>query len=353
MGFCSLVWSSKFNKHELQCNFMKIDLDERVVLEKTALRELAFKAKQNYNLHWSEFKSKLGINSSTLRECYSEDNRTIAYSVFLKLCKFAKVPLNKQNKMITEVKEMNWNKAFAGSFSRKNKKIVVTTKIKISKPPLSDKLAEFAGIAFGDGSIYMKNYTLQISLDRNSDYFYLNYVTDLIKELFSTNPKIYDRKSLGIFVLRVNSKELIDFLINSKILNKNGKKQVPQWILSEFSFLKSFFRGLFDTDGSLYLSNRWCVLNFSSSEPLIRGLIIKMFKKLEISVIESHYNINATSLWKIKKFLSEIGTSNLKNVIKFLEYLNNRQRVLTNEVKLYSRNYVNFQLPYFYRGDVI
>lgn len=327
---------------------MKIRLDQRIVLEKMKLRNLVFKAKENSQLTWSKLEKKLDIDGSTLRESYLEDNRSISYSLFLKLCKLAKVPKNRHKELIKEVREKNWSKKYAGSIGGKVKKCIA--KIKIKKPCISEYLAEFAGIIYGDGYIYRKNYTLQISLGRKADIFYVTYVINLIEKLFGIKPKVHENVSEGVFIVKVNSKELIDFLIDVGILNKMGRKQIPNWILNNFTFLKSLLRGLIDTDGSFYLSSRWCVLGFSSSEPKIRKLVISIFEKINIPVFVSGIKVNATSLWKIKKYLSEVGTSNLKNVIKFLEYTRNGRKVLTNDLKFYAQKYQNINLPYFYKG---
>lgn len=331
---------------------MKIHPNQRIVLEKTKLRNLVFRAKENSRLTWLDLEKRLNVNGTTLRESYLENNRTISYSLFLKLCKFAKIPKNRYRELIKKIEEENWSKKYAGSIGGKVKKKHIA-KVKINKPRISEDLAEFTGIIYGDGSIYRKNYTLQISLDRKADIFYVLYVTNLIKKLFKIKPKIYENVKEGIFIIRVNSKELIDFLTTTKILNNRGKKQIPTWILKDSTFLKSLLRGLIDTDGSFYLSSRWCVLDLSSTEIKIRKLSIRVFREIGIHVFVSGNKVSATSLWKIKRYLSEIGTSNLKNVIKFLEYTKNNRKILTNQIKYYTEDYERVKLPYFYRGVVI
>ena len=70
--------------------------------------------------------------------------------------------------------------------------------------------------------------------------------------------------------------------------------------------------------------------------------------------IESGVKINGTSLWKIKHYLRIVGTSNMKNVIKFLEYTKNKRTVLTIDLEknlnTYVKTYEKVRLPYFYKG---
>ena len=322
-------------------------LEQRVVIDKEELRRLVFKAKKLSKLTWKEFSKKLGICGSTLRESYLYDNRTIPYSVFLKLCKWCGYPPNLSFKLIKEIREANWSKKYAGSIGGKKRERKFKNRIKT--PRKTQKLAELAGIIMGDGSVYPPNYTLQISFNREADIFYCEYVFSLIKNLFGIVPKKYDRPKEGVILLRVNSKELYNFLVQQKIIDKDGKKRIPAWIFKNDKFVSSFIRGLVDTDGSMFFSSKWCVLSFSSSRKALRELFKKILKDYNIPVCVSGNKVNLTSLWKIKKYLKFIGTSNLKNVIKFLEYLKTKRKILTSELKELSKKYRGISLPYFFK----
>ncbi|MDE1870605.1 MAG: hypothetical protein KGH71_06620, partial [Candidatus Micrarchaeota archaeon] len=67
---------------------------------------------------------------------------------------------------------------------------------------------------------------------------------------------------------------------------------------------------------------------------------------LGIPCFISKNHVNVTSLWKIKKFMGLIGSSNLKNIIKFEEYNRNKISLKNYDAaKLFSK-YENIRLPY-------
>jgi len=125
----------------------------------------------------------------------------------------------------------------------------------------SEELAEFIGILTGDG--YMNKYgkyfsLLEIAGDSLLDKEYLStYVSPMIKSLFNLEPKIIFRKKQRTMYLRLMSKGINNYLLNVGF--KEGKKEqigIPSWVLENKDFMKSFIRGLADTDGSLVLLNR-------------------------------------------------------------------------------------------------
>lgn len=227
-------------------------------------------------------------------------------------------------------------------------------KIHISKPVFSEKLAEFVGIMLGDGSISKSGYTIQITLNKIYEKDFLNYIYKMVFNLFTIKPKIFEIKNKETMFLRINSLELFYYLKDMGLSTGNEEKYIPRWILQEKSLIRSCIRGLFDTDGSIFLSSRWCVLNFTNSSKMIFNEFRKNMKKIGIPTIASRNHINATSLWKIKKFLKEIGSSNIKHVIKFLEYVNNKNTVRSDEsiLPLFSK-YKNTKLPFYYKGPVV
>ena len=223
-------------------------------------------------------------------------------------------------------------------------------KIHISKPDFSEKLAEFVGIMLGDGSISKTGYTIQITLNKSYEQYFLRYVSKLIFDLFDVKPKIIEIKNKDVIALRVNSLEMFEYLKKLNLSIGQEEKCIPKWIC-ENNLKKSCVRGMFDSDGSIFLSSRWCVLNFKNSSKYIFSDFKETLNKLGIPTIISGNSINATSLWKIKKFFNEIGSSNLKHIIKFVEYVKNKRTIRTNQsiLPLFSK-YKNTELPFYYRG---
>tara|TARA_Y100000310_G_scaffold246405_1_gene251708 strand:+ start:1073 stop:1801 length:729 start_codon:yes stop_codon:yes gene_type:complete len=130
----------------------------------------------------------------------------------------------------------------------------------LSEEP-SERLAEFIGILSGDG--YMNFYPpyfsiIEIAGDSRLDQNYLlNYVSEKIRLLFNLKPKIRVRKDQNCMYLRLMSKALVEYL--EMVGFKKGKKEqigIPLWILLNDQYMKSFIKGVADTDFSLVLLNR-------------------------------------------------------------------------------------------------
>src|SRR3989338_2090915 len=130
---------------------------------------------------------------------------------------------------------------------------------------LNREICELIGAFIGDGylGIYgrKKNqYVIGISGDKKLDEDYLkNYLKPLIKRNFPfTNPKLRYREDENTLMLRMYSKEL--FGLFTKLGFKPGKKsnivKIPKEITINEEFMKATIRGIFDTDGCVFLDKR-------------------------------------------------------------------------------------------------
>lgn len=140
-------------------------------------------------------------------------------------------------------------------------------------PDFSDKLAEFVGIMLGDGHIGPGQ--IWIHLNSIADREYVLYIKELLKSLFRVNPGVHRRKNQHAIELFISSVDLIDYLREKGLFITNKVKyqvDVPYWIFSKNSYKKSFLRGFFDTDGSVYLLKFGVQMGFSNkSNPLLRS----------------------------------------------------------------------------------
>ncbi len=125
----------------------------------------------------------------------------------------------------------------------------------------SNELSEFFGILTGDGymNLYRKyDYVIEISGNKLSDKDYHKvYLTNLIKQLFNVIPSSIERKNENSICTRIRSKAVFNYLLNKGF--KKGKKGfigIPLWIKDNDESMKSFIKGLFDTDGCLSLKNK-------------------------------------------------------------------------------------------------
>jgi len=228
------------------------------------------------------------------------------------------------------------------------------SKVHVSKPNFSAKLAEFIGIMLGDGFMSKDGYDIIITLNKDLEKHYAIYVCKLVDILFKLKSKIEKPTNKNVIRIRLQSVELSDILANLGIPAGKREKFLPTWIMENERFLLAALRGLFDSDGSIYMTSKNCIAQFTITHNEMRKQVYNTLQNLEIPCfVASGNKINLTSLWKIKKLYNLVGSSNLKNVIKFIEYLKNKTTIKSKDLKNYIEAYKNTKLPYHYRGLVV
>jgi hypothetical protein len=220
-------------------------------------------------------------------------------------------------------------------------------KIHINEPELSPKLAEFIGILLGDGSLSKTGYECSIVLNKIYDAPYINYVKSLIFELFGVYPHFYPFKTKAARIT-IYSKRLFEFLVN--ILNLSygiQNKNIPTSIFENRTLIKSVLRGIFDTDGSIFLSSKRKIINIASTSKSLKNDIIGLLEAVEIKYHLSDKNINITNHNDVKRFLTVVGSSNLKNIIKIIEFYKNNVSIRSDQNLLDKFHiYSNTKLPF-------
>lgn len=196
------------------------------------------------------------------------------------------------------------------------RKISYQRKRKIDLPKSSYTLAEFTGIMLGDGQIAPRNGQVCITINTITDRGYIKYVANLLENLFHTYVSYSWRKStVTIFI---SSVELLKKLKKIGLSSPNKVKtqvDIPSWIFKRKKYQMGFFKGLFDTDGSIYklrfgtqmaLTNRsWPLL--ISSRRILKQL---GFHPSKIS----SFKIYLTRNEDLKKYFKEIGSGNPKHL---------------------------------------
>jgi hypothetical protein len=274
-----------------------------------------------------------------LREGYYTGNIGLPYTIFRKLCILSKLKESNVMRFVKEIKKPNWGQVIGGKIGGSKHKTII--KVKINHPKVSEDLGEFIGIILGDGSIDYKNYTVQICLHRQFDSEYSKYVTNLVRRLFGVESKVYNNSKENMTVIRINSKLLVEFLERFKL----RKKQIPKIFSENNKLLSGVLRGLFDTDGSIHMSSKWCVLDFTSNSILLKDFKNHM-ENFDIPCFITSNHVNITSLWKIKRFMEVIGSSNVKNIIKFQEYTKNKISLKNKDTLKLLSKYKEMKLPY-------
>lgn len=203
-------------------------------------------------------------------------------------------------------------------------------KKQIKKPKQSAKLAEFIGICMGDGSI--TKYQVTISFNDVDDYEYMIIVKNMIFDLFNIACKIQKRNDSKCSNLVISSLELSEYLQSLGVPKGNKLRaglDVPDWIKKDKHYSKVCIRGLFDTDGSVYLESHninnkvysYPRLSLVSKSANLRQTVKKIFSHNNINAnIRMNRSVNIEKFTDIEKYFRIIGSSNPKHLRRFANY---------------------------------
>jgi hypothetical protein len=210
-----------------------------------------------------------------------------------------------------------------------NKNIILPRKMTLD-------LAEETGLHIGDGSMnfYSNKGLFQLRGHIKDDQeHYLKRIKELYKKLYNLDISIRYMKSTGVVGFQIWSDALVNF--KSKILGLPlGKKndiEIPKAIINRVLFY-SFMRGLFDTDGCLYIENKrgkpYPRLEIGTTSKPLCLQIVNRLKEYKLNVSYSEYKrkeLNWNNLYtiaingfsNINKWFKQIGSNNPKHIRKF------------------------------------
>ncbi len=201
--------------------------------------------------------------------------------------------------------------------------------IPIHHPKHSPNLAEFIGILIGDGGITKRQVT--ITLNRTDDSEYAIYVRDLCKKLFKVTPKIYCRKDCNAVNVVISRSSMVTYLETLGLQQGDKIKYgvtIPMWICQNNSYLKKCLRGIFDTDGGIFLETHtikqkkysYMRLAFvSASTPLITALEVSLKQFDFHPKVRSNNRVQLEKKDEIVHYFKVIGSSNPKHIHRFQE----------------------------------
>lgn len=154
----------------------------------------------------------------------------------------------------------------------------------------------------------------------------LRTVYRLIKKLFDLEPKIYQRKNTSALDIVVHSRNLVDFCLSLGLKKGNKLKQnlcIPDWIIKNEKLSLACLRGLFDTDGSVFIhkyrfNNReysYPKIAFTSHSYILVGQVLKILKKSQFNarISKNCFDVRIESIEDVNVFMSIIGSSNQKH----------------------------------------
>ncbi|MCR4368961.1 MAG: hypothetical protein NUV67_03580 [archaeon] len=218
---------------------------------------------------------------------------------------------------------------------------------------VTPEVAEILGAYLGDGTL--TDEVMRISVSRDLDIHYLPYLSKQIKKIFGIIPnKIRFEKGKNLAYLNISSvnfvkyfKETFGLKTGDKIRNK---AVIPGFILADENLARSCLRGLMDTDGSYCKRGSQMSLDFSSHNSSLLKQVFELGRRFGYFSYNGETNAGSNSWLKAQKYFSEVGSSNLKHVIRFRERLKTGRLLYAKDTLKYFPEYENLSLPYLTRS---
>jgi DNA-binding transcriptional regulator WhiA len=243
---------------------------------------------------WIDLAQKVSIKKETLRSYYYEKRR-LSYDKYKRICNTLNIPLTTEE--IKIIPNYNYKE------------------ISINSNSLN--FSELIGILLGDGHISKNRKLVGLYFNRLNEKDYVNYVYSLLEQI-GIHSKIINRKNsrdILIYSKRLNEKLCeLGLPFGNKTLSE--KAVIPKYIFTNLDYLKSCLRGLFDSDGSISLSRKTMQITFSNKNQFL-------LKSFNNGLIKMKYKTcltkNSVFLYgkEVERFYNEIGSNNLKNILKF------------------------------------
>ena len=285
----------------------------RLVFQKGKQRELIENYKRKHkSKNWAWIAKRLGASPNALKEWRYE-------TVSLPAKVYSRIDGQRlYEKWITEKKENSWGQSLGGKNSpgRRNR---------ITVPEQSPQLAEFFGIILGDGNVYVNEkygaYQIRVACHPVQEKKYAAFISGLFESLFGLKTSL-TKRGRGIYVC-ADSRDLAFFLLES-LPGLQAGFFFPAWIFDDNECLKSFVRGLVDTDGSIYrLSNKnpeTMRIGFKNADRSLSSAYRKALLKLGFHPSKLTYrNIFLTREGDVVTYLKEIGFHNTKHKERLLK----------------------------------
>ena len=192
----------------------------------------------------------------------------------------------------------------------------------------SAALAEFMGILFGDG--HVGKYQTTITLDSETDAAYASYVAKFIEEHFNVVPHIRKRKHARAVELCISSVEFSSMMVRFGMVEGNkihGNFRIPEWVFLSEVYIASFLRGLFDTDGSLYMERKiikrrsyaYLGMIITSASPVLRTDIMQAFQQLGYAptCTTRQFSVFLRKKKDIVSYFNKISSHNSKHRVRY------------------------------------
>jgi len=197
---------------------------------------------------------------------------------------------------------------------------------------------ELIGAIIGDGHIHIKHSKYYFGLTGNkiTDKEYYSKLTKMIEEVWGKKTKVFE-SGRGLRI-RIYSKMIVQRLTNIFSIPFNKGKcfrvKIPGEFLNDFDNGKHMLRGIMDTDGSVFTSNKPGSPNYPSMEITTSSFVLA--NQIRALLVRQNYrvaNVRGTSS-KRKNIVYKVGIYGKKNLKKWIDEIG-----FSNPVKLNRANF--------------
>lgn len=300
---------------------------------------------------WKELRNSLKISKSAL-ENYKNGKLTIPGDFYKNIIAFLPQKLKEDYNAKIYSKKDNWGAIKGGKKNyEKNKWIFEMGRKKALKSirkihQISDAeinknfeldFYEVIGAFIGDGFLnkYGNSYIIQFAGDSRYDFcYYKNKIIPVISRLFDRKPFI--RTKGNCMWITFHSKQLFYVLIKRFHMPK-GKKvytvKIPEEILKDKNKLIYTLRGIFDTDGCIFVDKRKTYKKLYprialqlTNKPIIEQIHLALSSlNIKCGISEktrgNAYTIQINGFKEVKKYINIIGFSNKRHLDRIKNFL--------------------------------
>lgn len=204
---------------------------------------------------------------------------------------------------------------------------------------ISEDLAEETGWHIGDGSMNYYNhgrmtrgiYQLRGHIE-DDKYHYITRIKPIFKKLYNVDLSLRDMPSTRVFGFQIWNNELVDFKKNLGLpLGKKFTVEIPEVFLKDKKLISGVIRGIFDTDGCVYLQKKYGKLYprleiNTISRPLgeqLKNLFLMLGLRATLYSIPGrgnkleYYNVSIRGIEMFHKFIQVIKPANKKHIDKY------------------------------------
>lgn len=340
-------------------NKEKIKQDKRVIFHKNKQFYFLDKARKKLNISWPLFAKKIKVNNRCLND-WKREKYSLPFNVLKRICKITGLKFPDD----IEIRQPFWSVQKAGQVAGKNvykkygiiggdpeyrkrkwyewweregkyKINTINTVKSVTKPALSEELAEFVGVMLGDGSITQRQ--IAVTLNSRDDKKYGEFVFSLMKNLFKVPVGVSYRENHSTNTFVISRVELVRFFVE-KLGLKIGSKikhqvDIPEWIKLNKKYSIACLRGLMDTDGcvfnechkinkinkKIYCYPRLSFVNYS--RPLLVS-VFNILKELNFDPkIRNNRSVQLEKKNEIIRYFEFIKSNNPKHLVRLNNFL--------------------------------